>query len=206
MKKNKSKLFLSILMGFAFVIMCAGALFVANPKTIVHAEAEHSHSGWTKWNNMGALPTSAGNYYLVSDVQLDTWTAPSGETNICLNGCKISPEYYMPSHGWGEGGGKIINTSEPPSPSLIIVKSNATLNFYDETGSGKLFENLGYHRESTYNGKDSSVTVDGGTLNIYGGHFELESSLEVKSNGVLNIYGGSFQGSTNSYEVAYETI
>ena len=206
MKKNKSKLFLSILMGFAFVIMCASALFVANPKTIVHAEAEHSHSGWTKWNNMGALPTSAGNYYLVSDVQLDTWTAPSGETNICLNGCKISPEYYMShSQGWGEGGGKIINTSEPPTPSLIIVKSNATLNFYDETGSGKLLENLGYHRESTYNGKDSSVTVNGGTLNIYGGHFELEKSLEVKS-GVLNIYGGSFQGSTNSYEVAYETI
>ena len=206
MKQNKSKLFLCVLIGFAFVIMCFGTLFVANPKTIVHAEAEHSHSGWTAWNNTGALPTSAGNYYLVSDVQLNTWTAPSGETNICLNGCKISPEYYMShSQGWGEGGGKIINTSEPPTPSLIIVKSNATLNFYDETGSGKLLENLGYHRESTYNGKDSSVTVNGGTLNIYGGHFELEKSLEVKS-GVLNIYGGSFQGSTNSYEVAYETI
>ena len=103
MKKNKSKFFLSILMGFAFVIMCAGALFVANPKTIVHAEAEHSHSGWTAWNKMGALPTSAGNYYLVSDVQLDTWTAPSGETNICLNGCKISPKYRPSSpyrHNW----------------------------------------------------------------------------------------------------------
>ena len=206
MKKNKSKLFLSILMGFAFVIMCAGALFVANPKTIVHAEAEHSHSGWTKWNNMGALPTSAGNYYLVSDVQLDTWTAPSGETNICLNGCKISPKYYISSHGWGEGTGTLINTSEPPTPSLIIVKSNATLNFYDETGSGKLFENSGYHRESSYNGRDSSVTVNGGTLNIYGGCIELNNSLEVKSNGVLNIYGGSFQGSTNSYEVSYYNI
>lgn len=39
------------------------------------------------WNRTDSLPTEAGNYYLVKDVELtETWNVPTGWTYLCLSG------------------------------------------------------------------------------------------------------------------------
>ena len=52
---------------------------------------EHDTAGteWTEWTKTDALPDSAGNYYLTQSVS-GSWTVPTGEVNLCLNGQTIS--------------------------------------------------------------------------------------------------------------------
>ena len=49
----------------------------------------HTHSTNTTWTATDALPDSAGNYYLTQSVS-GSWTVPTGEVNLCLNGQTIS--------------------------------------------------------------------------------------------------------------------
>lgn len=64
------------------------------------------------WTNTESLPDTAGSYYLTSDVVLsNTWTVPTGEVNLCLNGCGVTYK--------GSGG------------SVIQIPENATLNLFD---------------------------------------------------------------------------
>lgn len=49
---------------------------------------EHDTAG-TEWTKTDALPDSAGNYYLTQSVS-GSWTVPTGEVNLCLNGQTIS--------------------------------------------------------------------------------------------------------------------
>lgn len=58
----------------------------------------HPACGWryniytfTPWNRTDSLPTEAGNYYLVKDVELtETWNVPTGWTYLCLSGKSIT--------------------------------------------------------------------------------------------------------------------
>lgn len=58
----------------------------------------HPACGWryniytfTPWNRTDSLPTEAGNYYLVNDVELtETWNVPIGWTYLCLSGKSIT--------------------------------------------------------------------------------------------------------------------
>lgn len=58
----------------------------------------HPACGWryniytfTPWNRTDSLPTEAGNYYLVNDVELtETWNVPTGWTYLCLSGKSIT--------------------------------------------------------------------------------------------------------------------
>ena len=58
----------------------------------------HPACGWryniytfTPWNRTDSLPTEAGNYYLVNDVELtETWNVPAGWTYLCLSGKSIT--------------------------------------------------------------------------------------------------------------------
>ena len=52
----------------------------------------HTHDGvdFTAWTSTNSLPTTAGNYFLTSNVTISsTWNVPSGTTNLCLNGYGI---------------------------------------------------------------------------------------------------------------------
>lgn len=52
---------------------------------------EHGTAGteWTEWTKTDTLPDSVGNYYLTQSVS-GSWTVPTGEVNLCLNGQTIS--------------------------------------------------------------------------------------------------------------------
>ena len=52
---------------------------------------EHDTAGteWTEWTKTDTLPDSVGNYYLTQSVS-GSWTVPTGEVNLCLNGQTIS--------------------------------------------------------------------------------------------------------------------
>ena len=71
----------------------------------------HTHSTNTTWTATDALPDSAGNYYLTQSVS-GSWTVPTGEVNLCLNGQTIS--------------------------GSITVGSGASLTLTDCTGKGRV--------------------------------------------------------------------
>ena len=93
------------------------ATFEATPK----APATHTHDEITfdAWAATDSLPTDAGNYYLANDVTIaSTWTAPAGETNLCLNGHGIKKT----------GNGNVITVSS--GASLTIYDCNSTTTHY----------------------------------------------------------------------------
>ena len=49
----------------------------------------HTHNTGTAWTSATSLPNSAGSYYLTQSVS-GSWTVPTGEVNLCLNGQTIS--------------------------------------------------------------------------------------------------------------------
>ena len=49
----------------------------------------HEHDTAVTWTTADSLPDSAGNYYLTQSVS-GSWTVPTGEVNLCLNGQTIS--------------------------------------------------------------------------------------------------------------------
>ena len=48
----------------------------------------HTHNTGTAWTAADSLPNSAGSYYLTQSVS-GSWTVPTGEVNLCLNGQTI---------------------------------------------------------------------------------------------------------------------
>ena len=71
----------------------------------------HEHDTAVTWTTADSLPDSAGNYYLTQSVS-GSWTVPTGEVNLCLNGQTIS--------------------------GSITVGSGATLRLTDCSGNGKI--------------------------------------------------------------------
>lgn len=119
---------------------------------------EHDTAGteWTEWTTADSLPDSAGNYYLAQSVS-GSWTVPTGEVNLCLNGQTIS--------------------------GSITVGSGATLRLTDCTGKGNL---------------QDGVSVNGGTLELYGGTIIGGVKVGQHSNPAtgssFTMYGGAISG------------
>ena len=97
---------------FLFAVAVAvGTGFGLGAQKEVLADETHTHDGFTKWTSTDRLPSAEGSYYLSEDVALsDTWTVPSGTTNLCLNG-----------HGI-----KMMSSTR-----VIYVGDACTLNIYD---------------------------------------------------------------------------
>ena len=103
----------------------------------------HTHDSitFTPWTSTTSLPSSSGSYYLTGNVSLSgTWTAPSGTTNLCLNGYDITF-----------------------SSGNISVGSGSTLNIYDCQDKGTI-TGVSYGVHIT----DGSLTVNGGTITTSG--------------------------------------
>ena len=64
------------------------SIFTVVPFTASAADGEgHNHDGinFVAWTSTNSMHTTAGNYFLTSDVTISSaWEAPSG-TNLCLN-------------------------------------------------------------------------------------------------------------------------
>ncbi len=142
------------------------------------AEEAHGHDGvvFTEWTATDSLPTTAGNYCLANNVTLtNQWSAPSGETNLCLNGHTITQE---------------------DNKSAICVYSGATLSIYDCGTGGKIT-----HAENIYG---RGIYISGGTLNLHSGAIAGNKDDNIGAgvymdNGIFNMFGGSITDNEEIY-------
>ena len=153
---------------------------------------EHKHNDvtFTPWTATNSLPTAAGNYYLTDNVTLsETWNAPNGETNLCLNGKTI--------------------TQTTNSKWTISIGSGSTCKLYDcEDGgkiTGKRGVSVGGGTFDMYGGSISDIRSDyaavyvhdQGTFHMSGGRISdnENKSIGVNSNdigGGVNVNKGTF--------------
>ena len=159
---------------------------------------DHIHEGevFEAWTSNNSLPTTEGNYYLTSDVNIDyTWEIISGTINLCLNGYGIKRT----------GGG-----------CVIVIYNDATLNVYDcddsiehkysvataqSNGAGLAtvddsltsdFEKFtgGYITGGL--GAEGAALYIQGTFNMYGGTIIGNSCSSGDGNGAIQVNGGTF--------------
>ncbi len=138
----------------------------------VKASDHPAHDGitFTPWTSSASLPTTAGNYYLTTDVTIsDTWY-PGNGIKLCLNGHSI------------------IKTTEK-----YLVYIGVTLDIYDCTPNpGSLTHADGALYEAVY--------ISGGTFNLHGGKIAGNTGCGVWNvGGTFNMYGGSVSDNTLTY-------
>lgn len=166
------------------------------PVPVMAAEA-HTHEGYgndiefTAWEKTDSLPTTAGNYYLTSDVSISsTWVVSSG---ISLDLC----------------GYDITMTG---SQTVIRVKGGATFCLYDCIGDGKITGGVGNSSTNDTSDDTSDDASAGGvavagssTFNMYGGNItENDAGTKGLGGGVFvydtsatfNMYGGVISKNT----------
>lgn len=110
----------------------------------------HEHDTAVTWTTADSLPDSAGKYYLTKSVS-GSWTVPTGEVNLCLNGQTIS--------------------------GSITVGSGATLTLTDCSGNGKVQGEVTVNggKFELYSG-----TITGGVqVGIKGGTYQTGSSFTM---------------------------
>ena len=110
----------------------------------------HTHRTNTAWKAVDSLPDSAGSYYLTRSVS-GSWTVPTGEVNLCLNGQTID--------------------------GSIKVGSGATLTLTDCTGNGKVQGEVLVNggKFELYSG-----TITGGVqVGIKGGSYQTGSAFTM---------------------------
>ena len=166
-------------------------------------DENHNHDDVTfeAWYDPYRLPSEAGSYHLFTDVEIhDTWTVPSGTTNLCLNGFGIR---YTGS----------------ADESVIIVPEGATLNIYDCNSTDRLhiitLENWRGTAVDLYDSTDSiSESGDGGIM-IGGGYITGGKGTPENNNGyflrggavfnrgTLNLHGGTIIGNTANCDLGF---
>ena len=162
-------------------------LVVSSMPLHVMAADQHTHTvednniTFTSWSTQDGLPTTAGNYYLDTDVNLSaTWTVPSGVTYLDLNGHVIR------------------QTTD--KTRVIYVPSNVTLNLCDcDTTTVHYFNKADRSAQWVLTTDVTDHSVIGGC--ITGGCVENTISSDgqwggggIFVEGTLNMYGGSIVG------------
>ena len=130
---------------------------------------EHDNITFTKWTSTDSLPTAAGDYYLESNVTLsDTWTVPSGEVNLCLNG-------------------KTISRSNSGA-AVIKVNSGSTLNVYDCDGNGSVTASSGQDAIRVNEGTLKLIegTIESGGNGIVGSSTATEGTVYITGDSTVN--------------------
>ena len=192
------------------LILLAAMVVVLLPENLggiefAWAEDEHTHvdengNKFTAWEYDDRLPTDPGNYYLTKDVDLahdsPEWTAPKGETRICLNGHSVKePKFLYKLYVTGNNKLFIYDCADEEECGSIYGRievedtASVTVNggwIYDKDNFGiKIPE-----------GSSGTVTVNGGII----GDEETYCGIrcESGSNGLLTINGGKIQGGTDA--------
>lgn len=137
---------------------------------------EHNDVTFTAWTATDSLPTAAGNYYLTENVTLsDTWSVPSGETTLCLNGKSIK---QTTENVWA-----------------VSIGSGSTLKLYDCGKVGKIT------REVSQSTAGSVSVSNGGILYMYGGNISDTTSYSPAvyvNKGEFHMNGGKIAGNRNN--------
>ncbi len=121
----------------------------------------HTHSTETAWTAATSLPDSAGSYYLTKSVS-ESWTVPTGEVKLCLNGQTIS--------------------------GSITIGSGATLTLTDCTGTGKL---QGSRSGSGVSINGGTFNLYGGTITGFVNGVEIGSHNNIQTGSSFTMYGGA---------------
>lgn len=194
-----------------------------------HANGMKNHTcstlkGWKAWGNTDAekksLPTTTGNYYLVSDIIITSTsgvTIPDGVTvNLCLNGHDITTS--VKTRLISQKGKLSITDCNAEadwgsihSNSVVKVKYSALFYTY-ETATTNLYAG-NFDASAAAIAQGGLAVIQGGTFNVYGGNItgtaltlSHTTGLEETRGGVfyvissakLNIYGGTVTGGSSA--------
>ena len=209
MKKTLLCSLLALVMVLGFALTAAPDALAADTQTepVTQSATEHqdhcvcgghgfglgSHTcttatNWTPWGDDDAektkLPTAAGNYYLVSDINPKASTTLSASVNLCLNGHTIT--------GAGEG----IRVFYPGACTLSITDCGA------EASWGTIRNNY----TSWYGGLIymNTTATSKGTVNLYAGNFVQTGTviwggiLYSGTGSTVNIYKANLTGSVTA--------
>ncbi|MCQ2311559.1 MAG: fibronectin type III domain-containing protein [Paludibacteraceae bacterium] len=160
-----------------FAVYTEGTSDAVTGSFTTDAVSDHEHNGvsFQEWKETESLPTTEGSYYLKDNVTVSSWTVPTGDTKICLNG-------------------KTITYTHATSP--ITIGDSKSLSIYDNEGGGKITAGLNFA---------ATIKVNGGTLSLYGGTIENTANgsdafaVNVAS-GAFNIKG-NVQMSTSAANI-----
>ena len=146
----------------------------------------HPACGWTystytfkPWNRTDSLPTEAGYYYLVNDVELtETWNVPTGWTYLCLSGKSITMN--------GNG-------------AAISVSTNGKLHLTDcKEENNHITHAEGYEGSGIAISGNSNKVDDKGKVYLY--NIKITGNKAEKGGGIYceNADSGSFQVSRDT--------
>ena len=115
----------------------------------------HTHSNDTAWKAADSLPDSAGSYYLTRSVS-GSWTVPTGEVNLCLNGQTINGKITV-------GSGATLTLTDCSDSGRVqgeVTVNGGKFELYDGTITGGV--QVGIKGGSYQTG--SNFTMYGGTI------------------------------------------
>ncbi|MCD8200841.1 MAG: right-handed parallel beta-helix repeat-containing protein, partial [Clostridia bacterium] len=157
-------------------------------QTLAASKVPESHQSHSSAVSSSTTTLSSGNWYLSSDVRLNSYINVTGSVHLCLNGHTLT------------GG----------SNSVIVVNSGGTLYLHDCQGSGKITGGVGSNIIWTTGGTSQSmgggITVaNGGTLHMYGGTITgnkagaFGGGVVVAHNSNMIMYGGTISDNTGGW-------
>ncbi len=165
--------------------------------------ANHNHDDFEPWGNSAALPDTAGNYYLTTDVTIsDFWEAPDGIV-LCLNGYVIE----------NTGSGGAVSVLEDTQVIVTDCNStNQTHNFYQDGVGAWVLDKNNFFTDTPYTvtggvitGLDRCMYVyDYGALHMFGGNAVGATGsrngpgVSISDGGFFYMYGGTVQGNVNT--------
>ena len=115
----------------------------------------HEHDTAVTWTTADSLPDSAGNYYLTQSVS-GSWTVPTGEVNLCLNGQTISGSITV-----GSGATlTLTNCSGNGKVQGEVTVNGGKFELYDGTITGGVQVGMKGNKYQT----GSAFTMYGGTI------------------------------------------
>ena len=185
-----------MIMSLSFVTALASEEEI--PATDPYAHTEHTD--WESWASTNSLPDSAGYYYLTSDVTLsDSWSVPSGETVLCLNG-----------HDINLSGSNNISVRSGATLAICDCFQDSTSGYIDE--SEQIWK-PGTNDSSTQHpltggviygaSQNGAISVNTGTLILSGGNIAGNKGGVRVFNGSFYMYGGSVCGNNAADHFLY---
>lgn len=174
----------------------------------------HTDEIWTAWTATDSLPTSAGSYYLVNDVDIAEgscdWDVYSN-IELCLNGKKVTMNGAAITVGLGElsltdcgDGGKILGgfNASGGGSSVVNLRDHTTLNLYGGSISNTNPANRGNSVVCfVHMAADAVFNMYGGTLGDPDGAVGedkdgvyIKFADDAKNANIFNAYGGTVRG------------
>ena len=152
----------------------------------------HTHNtGTTTWTATDALPSTAGSYYLTQSVS-GSWTVPTGEVNLCLNGQTISGSITV-------GSGASLTLTDCSSDNSGKIQGGVTVNGGKfELYSGTITGGVQVGKKGADYQTGSSFTMYGGAITgneDYGGVFLVGTTKHIAPPN-FTMHGGTISDNT----------